>query len=73
MTPIYVQFDKDPGGTAIALKVFSSVPLHIAQYIEIMDVWLSVFKKQHAFELKEYEDLKKSGKVVSMAQWKKQT
>jgi hypothetical protein len=73
MTPIYVKFERDPGGKCIHLSVHSDKVLHIAEYITIMETWFSVLKKQHESDIKEYEDLKSSGKLVSMTEWKKQT
>lgn len=74
MTPIYVRFDKDEYEKTMVLQIHSpGKPLHTAEFIEIMEVWLSVYKKQHENEVKEYDCLLKSGKVVSMSQWKKET
>ncbi len=74
MTPIYVKFDKDPDGKWIQLQVLSPhKALHIAEYIDILEGWFRTFQKQHENEVKEFRDLKKSGKLVSMSEWKKQT
>jgi hypothetical protein len=74
LTPIYVKFEQDPEGKCIHLAIYSpEKSLHIAEFIDVIEGWFSVLKTQHENEIKEFQDLKKSGKLVSMSEWKRQT
>lgn len=74
MTRIILKFHQDVEGKAFVLEIQAvDQCLGIVQYLDILEGWLTVQKKQHESAIKEYEDLKKSGKIVSMARWKKPT
>lgn len=74
MTPIYIKLEQDAEGHGICLQIHSPYKsLHIAEYVDIFEGWLIAFKRQHKTDIDEFKDLKKSGKLVSIAEWKKQT